>query len=135
MKNKLIKIIAAFLIALSTITPVNMPVFADGCEADICSDSCDAPQAVKDAAGCSKEDDKDISSVITNIINAIIGVIGIVAVIFIIMGGVQYMTASGDASKTKKAKDTILYACIGLAVCALAFAIANFAISTINNSH
>ena len=60
--------------------------------------------------------------------------LGLVAVIFIVMGGVQYMTSSGDATKLKKAKDTILYACIGLVVAALAFAITQFAINTINSS-
>ena len=36
------------------------------------------------------------------------------------------MTSSGDAGKIKKARDTILYAVIGLIVVALAFALVNF---------
>lgn len=67
------------------------------------------------------------------IINAVIGVIGLVAVIVIIVGGVTYMTSSGDPQKVKKAKDTILYGIIGMIVCALAFAIVNFVISNILN--
>lgn len=70
----------------------------------------------------------NLVQVVTNIINVIIGVLGIVAVIVIIMGGVSYMTSSGDAAKVKKAKDTILYGVIGLVVCVLAFAIVNFVI-------
>lgn len=62
------------------------------------------------------------------IINVVIGALGIVAVIVIILGGVQYMTSTGDAGKVKKAKDTILYGVIGLVVCVLAFAIVNFVI-------
>ena len=127
MKTKLKTITSAIIIAVASLFTL-APVYADE---DICSSN--APDKMKEAAGCFN--DGNISNVVTNIINAIIGVIGIVAVIFIIMGGVQYMTASGDASKAKKAKDTILYACIGLAVCALAFAIANFAIDAVNNSH
>lgn len=65
---------------------------------------------------------------VTDIVNAVIGVLGIVAVVIIIIGGVTYMTSSGDASKVKKAKDTILYGVIGLIVVALAFAIVNFVI-------
>ena len=65
---------------------------------------------------------------VTNIINAIIGALGIVAVIVIIIGGVNYMTSSGDAGKVKKAKDTIMYGIIGLVICVLAFAIVNFVI-------
>lgn len=70
---------------------------------------------------------------VTGILNAIIGVLGLVCVVVIIMGGVNYMTSSGDAGKVKKAKDTILYGCIGLIVCVLAFAVVNFVISTIIN--
>ncbi len=75
--------------------------------------------------------DGDLVGRITTIINVIIGLLGIVAVIVIIMGGISYMTSSGDAGKVKKAKDTILYGVIGLIICALAFAIVNFVISNI----
>ena len=71
---------------------------------------------------------------VTAIINVVIGVLGIVAVIVIILGGVQYMTSTGDAGKVKKAKDTILYGVIGLVVCVLAFAIVNFVIMNILGS-
>ena len=50
------------------------------------------------------------------------------------MGGVGYMTSSGDAGKVKKAKDTILYGVIGLVIVALSFAIVNFVISNIIGS-
>lgn len=71
---------------------------------------------------------------VLNIINAVIGVLGIVAVVVIIIGGVQYMTSSGDAGKVKKAKDTILYGIIGLVVVILAFAIVNFVIANLIGS-
>ena len=73
----------------------------------------------------------NLIEVVTGIINAVIGVLGIVAVIVIIMGGVSYMTSSGDAAKVKKAKDTILYGVIGLVICVLAFAIVNFVVLNI----
>lgn len=74
---------------------------------------------------------KNFEDSIINIINAIIGVLGLVAVVIIIVGGIQYMTSTGDAGKVKKAKDTILYGVIGLVICVLAFAIVNFVISNI----
>ena len=73
----------------------------------------------------------DLVGSITGIINAIIAVLGIVAVIVIIMGGISYMTSSGDAGKVKKAKDTILYGIIGLVIVVLSFAIVNFVIVNI----
>ncbi|MDO4759816.1 MAG: hypothetical protein Q4A33_00765 [Candidatus Saccharibacteria bacterium] len=71
------------------------------------------------------------NSQLINILNTIVGSLGIVAVIVVIIGGVLYMTSSGEPGKVKKAKDTILYGIIGLIICALAFAIVNFVISQI----
>ncbi len=75
--------------------------------------------------------DGDLVGSVTGILNAVIAVLGIVAVIVIIIGGVSYMTSSGDAGKVKKAKDTILYGVIGLVIVALSFAIVNFVIGNI----
>lgn len=75
------------------------------------------------------------SSSFQGILNAVIGVLALVAVVVMIVGGVSYMTSSGDAGKVKKAKDTILYGLIGLVVCVLAFAIVNFVISQIIGSN
>ena len=51
---------------------------------------------------------------------------GIVAVGFIVYGGFMYVLSNGEPSKVKKAKDTLLYAVIGLAVVLFAFAITKF---------
>ncbi len=127
MKSKIIKLIlcsiAALFIGTASIAPTI--VYAE----DVCNTS--APEEVKKAAGCSGSG-PTLPTVITNILNAIILVAGLVAVVFIIIGGINYMTSSGDPGKTKKAKDTILYALIGLIICALAFAIVNWAISAIS---
>lgn len=81
-------------------------------------------------------DDADIPGVLPNpdaalkgIINFVIGVIGLVSVGFIIYGGIQYSMSAGDSSKVTKAKNTILYAVIGLIVSVMAFAIVNFVIT------
>lgn len=76
---------------------------------------------------------EDLTKSVTSIINAVIAVLGIVCVVVIIIGGINYMTSSGDSGKVKKAKDTILYGVIGLVICVLAFAIVNFVIGNILN--
>lgn len=81
-----------------------------------------------------KDSGDGIQVTIGNIISTIIGILGIVCVIIIIMGGIQYMTSSGDAGKVKKAKDTILYGVIGLVICVLAFAITQFVVNAISGS-
>ena len=76
----------------------------------------------------------ELSDVIQNIVKAVIGVCGVVAVVFIVIGGINYMTSNGDTSKIEKAKKTIIYALIGLAVAALSFVIVNWGIKAINGS-
>ena len=64
-------------------------------------------------------------------INVVLGVLGLLAVIVIIYGGFMYTTSAGDASKIKKAKDTIMYGVVGLVIALLAYAIVNFVVSSI----
>ena len=72
------------------------------------------------------ENNHDISSIISIIINIVFFIIGIISVGFIIFGGIKYTMSAGDASKVTAAKNTIMYAAIGLIVSLLAFAIVNF---------
>ena len=87
--------------------------------------------AYEDPGTYTKNEDSDLDTQVINMINGVIAVLGLVCVIVIIIGGINYMTSSGDAGKVKKAKDTILYGLIGLVICVLAFAIVNFVISNI----
>lgn len=76
----------------------------------------------------------DPNIMITNTIQWVIGVAGIVAAAFVVIGGISYMTSQGDPGKLQKAKSTITYALIGLAIVALAEIITAFVSSTIRNS-
>jgi len=73
----------------------------------------------------------DLMSTLQTIINVVLGIIGFVAVAMIIVGGVQYTTSAGDATKVTKAKNTILYGVVGLVIALLAFAIVNFILTNI----
>ena len=46
-----------------------------------------------------------------------------VAMIVIIIAGIQFILSQGEPEKTKKARYAIIYAAIGLGLCALAFSI------------
>lgn len=56
-----------------------------------------------------------------NIIGGIFVFIGGWALLFLIIGAVRYAASAGDQGLITKAKDTILYAIIGLIVSMLAF--------------
>lgn len=138
MKTKLITALAS-IIAIFGITVASLvaPVTPAAHAIDsICDPNSGVAPEVKQAAGCKDANltDRALPDVIQAIINGIILVLGIVAVVFIVIGGVGYMTSNGDASKLQKSKNTILYACIGLVICVLSFAITNFTINLVNNS-
>jgi hypothetical protein len=65
---------------------------------------------------------------VNNVANAAFMLAGIVAVVFIIIGGISYSISAGDPGKISKAKDTILYAVIGLIVVLVSFIIVQFVI-------
>ena len=60
--------------------------------------------------------------------NVLLFIIGAVSVIMLIIGGVRYTISQGDSSAVTSAKNTILYAVIGLIVAILAYAVVNFVI-------
>lgn len=63
---------------------------------------------------------------IQSVVNILLYILGAIAVIMIVIGGIRYATSNGDSGSIKSAKDTILYAVIGLVVAILAYAIVNF---------
>ena len=67
-----------------------------------------------------------VNRLITQIINVLSVIIGIIAVIMIIWGGFKYITSGGSQEKVTSAKNTLLYAIIGLIIVALAQIIVRF---------
>lgn len=70
----------------------------------------------------------DASTLMSGILNTVYFWMGVTAVGFIIYGGFQYVLSSGDPGKIRKAKDTLLYAIIGVVVVMVAFVITRFVI-------
>ena len=68
-------------------------------------------------------------SIWTNIINTLIYVIGAIAVIMIVIGGLRYTISGGDSSQINGAKNTILYAVVGLVIALLSYGIVNFVLT------
>ena len=74
------------------------------------------------------------NTLVTNLIQWTIGIAGLVAAGFIVIGAIGYITASGDSAKLQKAKNTIIYALIGLAIVGLAEVITGFVSSSIRDA-
>jgi hypothetical protein len=74
-----------------------------------------------------------LNTLIKNIINIFSILVGIVAVIMIIVGGFRYITSGGDSGNVTTAKNTILYAIVGLVIVALAQFIVRFVLEKSTN--
>ncbi|MCH8748600.1 hypothetical protein IH781_02515 [Patescibacteria group bacterium] len=73
----------------------------------------------------------DLPNAITNILNALLVLVAIAALIMLIIGGVRYIFSGGDEEKAAAAKNTILYALVGLVVIALAAVAVNFILQAV----
>jgi hypothetical protein len=65
----------------------------------------------------------DIGVLITRLLQVVLGIVGLLVFIYLIWGGIEWLTAGGDKSKTESARQKITNAIIGLAIVASAFAI------------
>lgn len=66
------------------------------------------------------------------IASILIFIVGAVAVIMLIIGGLRYVLSAGDAKNVSAAKDTILYAIVGIVVALLSFALVQFVVSSLD---
>lgn len=69
------------------------------------------------------------NGIITRVIQIIVIVTAVAAIIVIIVGGLKYILSSGDPNGVNSAKNTVLYAIIGLLVAVVAQAIVSFVLS------
>lgn len=124
-RSKLTIAVAALALTLS-ICAFAAPAFADPT-----TSAGQLQNGVNAAAGQSGSNDAvgTVNNTITSVINILSVLVGIIAVIMIIVGGYRYITSGGDSAKVTSAKNTLLYAIIGLIIVALAQVIAQFVIS------
>lgn len=78
------------------------------------------------------------AGVFNTVVNTLLFVVGAVAVIMIIYGGFRYIISGGKAESVTSAKNTILYAIVGIIIALLSYAILNFVVNSLtitNNSN
>lgn len=75
-----------------------------------------------------------LPALIGRMIAVMLGLIGIIFIIYIIWAGIMYMTAAGDDTKVKKAKQMISQSVIGIIIMVGAYAISNFVITQLTTA-
>jgi uncharacterized membrane protein YjgN (DUF898 family) len=124
---KKLKIGIVSLLSVFALAGVATPALAQSGE---CSASQSPAQCIKQgvtkSGGQSGDNAIDLGDRIKTIVNMILYILGAIAVIMIVIGGVRYTTSGGDAGGVSGAKNTIIYAVVGLVIAILAYAIVNF---------
>lgn len=112
------------LVASAVVAPVQ-PVAAVDCDpANGLTGSADCAQGEGQADELFEGD----GAVFRTVTNVLLFIIGAVAVIMLVIGGIRYTISNGDQNQVTAAKNTILYAIIGIVVAILAYAAVNFVI-------
>ena len=71
------------------------------------------------------------NGVFSRITNTVLLIVGLISVIMLVYGGLRYILSGGDSKKVTDAKNTVLYAIIGLIISLLAYAIVNFVLNSV----
>lgn len=70
------------------------------------------------------------TGVFQTITNVLLYVLGAISVIMIIIGGLRYVISGGNSTNVTAAKNTILYAIVGVIIAILSYAIINFVLGS-----
>ncbi len=144
---RLKRILASMLLSLGFAAPALIPAVAsaagddagDNINNQLCAGANLDFTLNADDATCESDAGDDgaagtLNNIITTIVNIISLIVGIVAVIMIIIGGLRYITSNGDSGNVTNAKNTILYAIVGLVIVALAQIIVRFVTGRLNQA-
>jgi hypothetical protein len=124
------KTIARYLAAFAVLITFAFPAAAGAAPAhvmvaDAKSDICSGIGAAGGTGGCAPSG-TSINRVLTFAINTLSMIAGVAAVIMVILAGLKYITANGEAANISSAKTTLVYAIIGLIVVVISQALVKF---------
>jgi hypothetical protein len=135
MINKVRRYALTIVATLMFLTPTLVPVIA---QAASCSGAT-APSIASGAnlgsttatVGCSNTavSNSAIAKDAKTIVTLFSVIVGAVSVLMIIYGGFRYITSGGDSGRVGNAKNTLIYAIVGLVIVALAQLIVHFVLN------
>ena len=125
------KKIQLIIVALAVSLGISGMVLAPTATYAACTSAADCVQDGADKAGGKSSNTADPKEIIQTIVRILLFLIGAVSVIMIIIGGFRYVISQGDSGAVTSAKNTILYAVIGLIVAIFAWAIVDFVVDNL----
>lgn len=122
--------IGVFVPAFALLAGLAVPV------ATTYANNCDVSGGITGGKDCARNDEQPENlfngddSVFQTVTNLMLFLIGAISVVMLIYGGIRYTISQGDSTAVTNAKNTIMYAVIGIVIAILAFAIVNFVVTT-----
>ncbi len=135
LKSKLILIIGATMLLVPVAVPAMVSAQASPLTTQIQAGIGSGTNAGAGGGGCdSTTASSTFNHKVTVVINIFSIIVGAVSVIMIIVGGFRYITSGGNNSGVAGAKNTIIYALIGLVIVALAQVIVHFVLAKVTGA-
>lgn len=133
--------LVSLALTLGATAPALVPAVASAAESNtitkgICQGSNDAANNGAGGTDCSTggtNANDSLRRLANQIVNIFSIIVGIAAVIMIIYGGFRYITSGGDSGRVGNAKNTLIYAIIGLVIVALAQFLVRYVFTTATN--
>jgi hypothetical protein len=132
--KKIKRLITTAAFSLMIATPMLTPALVSAQDADIQEGVCTGATLQTTPTSCPTATEgagDSIDGLIATVVNIFSLIVGVVAVIMIIFGGFRYITSGGNDTNVGAAKNTILYAIIGLVIVALAQFIVRFVLDKV----
>ena len=129
-KTYIMVAITTFMFAIPALVPtISASAACSAIGNDIANGASGASGSNIDCNTATGVGDSDITKAARGIVRIFSIVVGIIAVIMIIYGGFRYITSGGDSGRVGNAKNTLIYALVGLIIVALAQLIVHFVLN------
>ena len=136
LRNSLAGLLAGLvLIAVPMLAPAVASASSANIQGDLsCGVALNASGSGTDCTNSTSTGAGKVQGIVTDTINIFSVIVGIISVVMIIYGGFKYITSGGDSGNVTGAKNTIIYAVIGLIVVALAQFIVQFVLNKVTTA-
>ena len=137
--NKIRNYLTVIITLLAFSLPMLMPVTAvaaspcSSVQGNIAYGVSAATNNANSASNCSTSGSdltSGIGKIAATVVNVLSIVVGAIAVIMIIFAGFRYITSGGDSNGVTSAKNTLIYAIVGIVIVALAQLIVHWVLNT-----
>jgi hypothetical protein len=121
------------LIGIASVAHPASDVAAVNLVEDFCSDTNSEPELCKTKQADAESGVLGENGIATKIVQTIVFVTAAISVLVIMIGGFRYIISAGDSSGIEGAKNSIIYALVGLVVAVLAQVIVSFVLVNFGN--